>query len=345
MKEQDLTLVGLTEDKQKLVLVSDAGEEFTLPADTRLRAALRGEHARLGQLEITRWKAPCVPATSRPASGPASPPRTSPPPPRPASRRSWATPRRCSPSAPTSPTGRSAPRCAARPARARRPGSLGDAVAERLRAPQRRPRQRRVGRLAPGGRPLDAGRRLPRGRAPGTPIHLRRPRPLRRGRERRGPLAGRRAAARAERRSSATTAPARPRRLSAVGDDDELPLGEDAIELVSERRPPSRTRRRSGDPAEPTEDLPRDRPPSRQPGDADWIRPPQASERRPRGAGAARRRPRRAPSRGGGRTPAAAGGDRPSPRSRRPAASGEEEPGRASVPSWDEIMFGGGKRE
>ena len=53
MKEQDLTLVGLTEDKQKLVLVSDAGEEFTLPADARLRAALRGEHARLGQLEIT----------------------------------------------------------------------------------------------------------------------------------------------------------------------------------------------------------------------------------------------------------------------------------------------------
>ena len=53
MKDQDLTLVGLTDDKQKLVLVSDAGEEFTLPADARLRAALRGEHARLGQLEIT----------------------------------------------------------------------------------------------------------------------------------------------------------------------------------------------------------------------------------------------------------------------------------------------------
>jgi Protein of unknown function (DUF3071) len=53
MKEQDLTLVGLTEDRQKLVLISDSGEEFTLPADARLRAALRGEHARLGQLEIT----------------------------------------------------------------------------------------------------------------------------------------------------------------------------------------------------------------------------------------------------------------------------------------------------
>jgi septal ring-binding cell division protein DamX len=53
MKEQDLTLVGLTEDNQHLVLVSDSGQEFTLPNDARLRAALRGDHARLGQLEIT----------------------------------------------------------------------------------------------------------------------------------------------------------------------------------------------------------------------------------------------------------------------------------------------------
>jgi hypothetical protein len=48
MQERDLTVVGLTEDGRKLVLVSDSGEEFTLPADARLRAALRGEHARLG---------------------------------------------------------------------------------------------------------------------------------------------------------------------------------------------------------------------------------------------------------------------------------------------------------
>jgi hypothetical protein len=53
MQVRDLTVVGLTEDGRKLVLVSDSGEEFTLPADARLRAALRGEHARLGQLEIT----------------------------------------------------------------------------------------------------------------------------------------------------------------------------------------------------------------------------------------------------------------------------------------------------
>src|SRR5512144_2427897 len=48
---QDLTLVGLTEDKSKLVLVSDSGEKYTLPADAKLRAALRGDHARPGQLE------------------------------------------------------------------------------------------------------------------------------------------------------------------------------------------------------------------------------------------------------------------------------------------------------
>jgi DUF3071 family protein len=53
MTQRNLTLVGLTEDKQRLVLVSDSGEEFLLAADARLRGALRGEHARLGQLEIT----------------------------------------------------------------------------------------------------------------------------------------------------------------------------------------------------------------------------------------------------------------------------------------------------
>jgi hypothetical protein len=47
-----LTLAGLSEDGSRLLLVSDAGVEFTLDADTRLRAALRGDHARLGQLEI-----------------------------------------------------------------------------------------------------------------------------------------------------------------------------------------------------------------------------------------------------------------------------------------------------
>jgi Protein of unknown function (DUF3071) len=49
---EHLTLVGLSEDKARLLLVDDHGHEFTLDADPRLRAALRGDHARLGQLEI-----------------------------------------------------------------------------------------------------------------------------------------------------------------------------------------------------------------------------------------------------------------------------------------------------
>ena len=48
---QDLTPVGLSEDGTRLVLVSSSGEEFAVPVDTRLRAALRGDNARLGQLE------------------------------------------------------------------------------------------------------------------------------------------------------------------------------------------------------------------------------------------------------------------------------------------------------
>lgn len=48
-----LTLAGTSEDGKRLLLVSDAGEEYTLDVDARLRSALRGETSRLGQLEIT----------------------------------------------------------------------------------------------------------------------------------------------------------------------------------------------------------------------------------------------------------------------------------------------------
>lgn len=47
-----LTLAGLSGDGKRLLLVSDKGVEFTLDVDERLRAALRGDHTRLGQLEI-----------------------------------------------------------------------------------------------------------------------------------------------------------------------------------------------------------------------------------------------------------------------------------------------------
>jgi hypothetical protein len=49
---QHLTPVGLSKDSKTLVLVSDTGEEFAVPIDHKFRAALRGDHARLGQLEM-----------------------------------------------------------------------------------------------------------------------------------------------------------------------------------------------------------------------------------------------------------------------------------------------------
>ena len=47
-----LKLVGLSADGHQVVFVDDSGAEFGAPADDRLRAALRGDRARLGQLEI-----------------------------------------------------------------------------------------------------------------------------------------------------------------------------------------------------------------------------------------------------------------------------------------------------
>jgi hypothetical protein len=49
---QDLTPVGLSQDGRRLLLVSSTGEEFAVSIDTRLRATMRGENARLGQLEM-----------------------------------------------------------------------------------------------------------------------------------------------------------------------------------------------------------------------------------------------------------------------------------------------------
>ncbi len=45
-------LVGLSQDGQSLVVATDGGEELALAVDDRLRATLRGDRPRLGQLEI-----------------------------------------------------------------------------------------------------------------------------------------------------------------------------------------------------------------------------------------------------------------------------------------------------
>lgn len=47
-----LALAGLSEDGRRLLLVDDGGAEFTLDVTPQLRAALRGDHTRIGQLEI-----------------------------------------------------------------------------------------------------------------------------------------------------------------------------------------------------------------------------------------------------------------------------------------------------
>ncbi|MFI5732870.1 septation protein SepH [Kribbella sp. NPDC051587] len=50
---REARLVGLSQDGKQLILaMAETGEEFAVPVDDRLRAALRGDRARLGQLEI-----------------------------------------------------------------------------------------------------------------------------------------------------------------------------------------------------------------------------------------------------------------------------------------------------
>ena len=49
---QDLRLLGTSEDGSRLVLQSPEGETYGLRLDERLHAALRGDRARLGQLQI-----------------------------------------------------------------------------------------------------------------------------------------------------------------------------------------------------------------------------------------------------------------------------------------------------
>jgi hypothetical protein len=50
---REARLVGLSQDGKQLILaMAETGEEFAVPVDDRMRAALRGDRARLGQLEI-----------------------------------------------------------------------------------------------------------------------------------------------------------------------------------------------------------------------------------------------------------------------------------------------------
>jgi hypothetical protein len=129
-----------------------------------------------------------------------------------------------------------------------------------------------------------------------------------------------------------------PRRLSAVGADDELPLGEDAIGMVSEAAAEA--------PADDaTEDLSATAAAVRATGDADWIAT-QASERPAPVELGSESDPEVAEPEDAGQhdTDQDDTGQEQAAEPEAPRRSSKKGR-RASVPSWDEIMFGGGKRE
>ena len=325
MDQQDLTLVGLTDDRTKLVLVSESGAEFTLAADAKLRAALRGDHARLGQLEITMESA------LRPRDIQAR-------------IRAGETPESVAAAASTSierimgyatPVLAERAHIADRAQRAsvrRKAGEgstrlLGDAVAERLRSRNVDPAtvtwdawRREDGRwtLVADYRSGESTRHAEFVfDAPGRYV-------VAEDDEARW-MVGEQSASKGPQPRS--TSPAG-RRLTAVPADDELPLGEDAIGLVSDREGTGRDEDR-----ESTVDLTQSArsaratadPSPTATGDADWIAT-QASDR-----------PEPAPEQPAEEEPAA--------EQEEPARKPAKKRGRASVPSWDEIMFGGGKGE
>jgi hypothetical protein len=352
---QDLTLVGLSKDGKTLLLVSDSGEEFALPADEKLRAALRGDHARLGQLEIQMESA------LRPRDIQAR-------------IRAGESPEKVAAAAQTSvdkimgfamPVLAERAHIAERAQRSsvrRKAGEgasrlLGDAVAERL-------RERNI---APDSVEWDAWRRedgrwtlVADYRSGETPRHA----------EFVFDAPGRYVVATDEEAKWLVGEPSGhrgpqprtgsgPRRLTSVGTaDDELPLGSDAIDLVSEG---------ADEDHEPTADLSSvarsAREPHRHPevdptsvaGDADWMAT-QATERpmRPQSTktvpGETADAPDEAPTAEGPEDASAAADTSPAeeePETERPHAPRKQvrkTRGRASVPSWDEIMFGGGGR-
>jgi len=317
-----LTLVGVSDDGRRLLLVSDAGVEFTLDIDARLRAALRGDTARLGQLEIQ------MDSTLRPRDIQAR-------------IRAGETPEAVAQAAQTSvdkimafaaPVLAERQHVADRAQRSsvrRRNGAeqpagsgartLGDAVAAHLRSINVDPTtvvwdawRREDGRWSLTGE-FSSTKRSGHAQftfdAPGNYVTAE-------NEDARWLLGEIIATVRSpEPRNDLEQA--RQRRLTALqhADADELPLGDDAIELV----------------AEP--DLG-----AEQPLEAFLTEePPPAEERqlREEAAEAAAR------DTGEADQPADAPGD-DEPPARRPVRKSR---GRASVPSWDEIMFGGGKND
>ena len=277
----------------------------------------------------SRWRASCDPATSRRGSAPARPPRPWQPLPRPRWTRSCRTPRRSWPSASTSRSGPSEPRSAARHRRARPPtGSrtLGDAVGGHLRAQN----------VDPGGVDWDAWRRED-GRWTLTAAF----------------------SSQAREGQAAFTFDAPGNYVSADDDDARWLIGDTVAGAVPQRAvavttwatttsPPYAG---AGWPPYPPTSSRSARTPSTWSATSRW---PSIPTRRPRTGLTGRRGtggglPRRArPA-----DPDLRAGPRRCRRGRTRRRRADDEPagrparrkGRASVPSWDEIMFGGGKHD
>ncbi|MGZ6787968.1 MAG: septation protein SepH [Nocardioidaceae bacterium] len=353
MTEQDLTFVRLTEDGSRLVLVGGTGAEFTLVVDEKLRSALRGMATRDGRLEKT------MESTLRPRDIQAR-------------IRAGESPEDVAAAAQTTVDrimGYATPVLAERAhiaeraqrASVRRKANegparlLGDAVAEQLRARN----------VDPASVEWDAWRRED-GRwtlvadygVGGSGSHA----------EFVFDAPGRYVVPDDDTArwlvGEAAPAPAAPvdpagRRLSAVTSaDQELPLGEDAIGMVTGRtaedeertvdltatahavRQPERTQHPAAQQHPPVD-------PTAVTGDGDWMAT-QATERPT--PPPVRPAPVEQPAEAEPEEPAA---EAPAA-SEEPAAEEPQEPprravkksrGRASVPSWDEIMFGGGRSE
>ena len=314
MTKQDLTLVGLTEDKQSLILVSDSGDEFRLPADATLRAALRGENTRLGQLE-TPMESALRPRDIQSRIRAGESPEVV------AAAAQTTVDRIMTFAMPVlaerAHVAERAQRASVRRRTGEGPGGLlGDAVAERLRSRNVDPEsvewdswRREDGRWTVAADYLsgESARHA-------EFVYDTQGRYVVAEDDESRWLVGERVLAQEIKEAAADPLP---RRLTTVS-DEELPLGEDAIELVSE---PERfettadlTEAARALRAVPAEELPI----SADHADADWM-VTQASER---------------PTRTAESEEAPAEPERPSKKAKR-----------ASVPSWDEIMFGSSRGE
>ncbi len=309
-----LTLAGLSDDGKRLLLVSDKGVEFTLDIDARLRAALRGDHARLGHLEIrmdSALRPRDIQARIRAGDTPEAV----------AQAAQTTVDRIMAFAAPVLAERQHVAERAQRSSVRRKPGesasgarTLGDAVAGHLRSLNVDPetvvwdaRRREDGRWTLTG-DFATGKR--QGSAsfiydpPGNYVTVEN--------DDARWLLGEQVAA-AQRPARDDLKQARGRRLSAVP-HEELPLGDDAIELVSEE---------SGSlgAEQPVEAYLDDERPTRETPAVE--EPPVEPEPAPE--------------------PAAQ--EEPPAEEEPPARKPAKRKGRASVPSWDEIMFGGGKND